>query len=179
MQSGKLSFFTMLFVMVSFLNVGAIQEKEFSIPEKISIAPEVILKRLDGAEVTLRDYRGKWVFLNFWATWCPPCVWEMPAMEKLYQKFKKHNFTMLAVSIDQGDPQKVRKFVAKYKLTFEIFHNPKGDVSVAFGASELPTTYIINPIGQITLIASGARDWTDEKIIDYLMELMSIKNGKN
>lgn len=173
MRTGKLSFFTLLFVTVSFLNAGASQEEDFSSSKKISIAPEVILKRLNGTEVMLSDYRGKWVFLNFWATWCQPCVWEMPAMEKLYQKFKNRNFTMLAVSIDQGDPQKVRKFATKYKLTFEIFHNPRGDVAAAFDVTGLPTTYLINPIGQMTLLASGARDWTDEKVIDYLTKLMS------
>ncbi|MFQ5431829.1 MAG: peroxiredoxin family protein [Nitrospinota bacterium] len=161
------------------MNVSAIQEKESGGSEKTSIAPEVMLTRLDGVEVMLGDYRGKWVFLNFWATWCPPCVWEMPAMEKLYQKFKKHNFAMLAISIDKGNPRKVRKFVARYKLTFEIFHNPKGDVAEAFGVSGLPTTYIINPTGQMTLLASGARDWPDEKEIDHLRKLMSIKNGRN
>ncbi len=169
----------MLFVALSFLNVGAIQGKESGSSKMTSSAPEVMLQTLDGVEVMLGDYRGKWVFLNFWATWCLPCVWEMPAMEKLYQKFKKHNFAMLAISIDKGDPEKIRKFVAKYKLTFEIFHNPKGDVAKAFGVSELPTTYLINPKGRMTLLASGAREWADEKEIDYLMKLMSFKNGKN
>ena len=178
MRTGKRPFFTILFVTLSFLNVDADPKKEFNIPKKLSIAPEVILKRLDGVEVMLGDYRGKWVFLNFWATWCPPCVWEMPAMEKFYQKFKKHDFTMLAISIDQGDPDKVRKFVTKYKLTFEIFHNPEGDVAKAFDVSELPATYIINPKGQIAVIASGAREWADEKVMDYLMDLMSFKNGR-
>ncbi len=138
-------------------------------------APELTLNRLSGGNVRLSDYRGKWVLLNFWATWCSPCVAEMPSMEEFSQKFKAKNMVVLAVSVDRGGPEKVKKFVKQYGITFEIFHDPESDASNRYGVSSLPSTFIINPKGDIVSQAQGMREWNDPEIVAYFDDLMKRK----
>ena len=139
------------------------------------LAPDMVLERLEGGQVKLSDYRGKWVFVNIWATWCPPCVYEMPAMEKFYQKFKDQNFTILAVSVDYKDAkQDVIDFVTEKNLTFEIFLDPENRSVFDFKAMGLPSTYIIDPDGYVVSQARGAREWMDPVIIEYFADLMSL-----
>ncbi|MBI5178474.1 MAG: TlpA family protein disulfide reductase [Nitrospinae bacterium] len=136
------------------------------------MAPELILHKLGGGDVKLSDYRGKWVFLNFWATWCVPCLQEMPSMESFHKKFKDKNMTMLAVSLDHGDATRVADFVKKKGITFEVFHDPESEASQKFGVYSLPSTFIINPRGVVVAQALGGREWTDPLIIDYFTGLM-------
>lgn len=136
-------------------------------------APDLALKKLEGGKINLSDYRGTWVFLNLWATWCPACVEEMPSLEKFYRKFKSKNLTVLAVSVDRADSRVVRDFVKKYGLTFEIFLDPENSSLRTFGAGGIPATYVINPKGEIVAEAVGPRDWMDPVIVDYFVGLMS------
>src|SRR5271157_1210381 len=85
---------------------------------KVVAAQDFGLPSLRGDYVKLSDYRGKVVFLNIWATWCPPCRDEMPSMESLYQRLKGRNFELLSVSIDREGEKVVRPFVAKFGLSF-------------------------------------------------------------
>jgi peroxiredoxin len=139
------------------------------------LAPDITLKKLEGGTVKLTDYRGKWVFLNLWATWCPPCIYEMPSMEKFYQKFKSKNLAIFAVSLDTADSkQAVIDFVIEKNLTFDIFLDPDNVTLRKFKTMSLPSTYVINPEGYIVSQAMGARDWNDPVIIEYFTDLMSI-----
>ncbi|MEK6710193.1 MAG: TlpA disulfide reductase family protein, partial [Nitrospinota bacterium] len=79
-------------------------------------APDFFLRTPEGGNRTLSQHGGRVVLLNFWATWCPPCVREMPAMERLYQEYKDRGLDVVAVSVDQGKLDEVREFVAKQKL---------------------------------------------------------------
>lgn len=138
-------------------------------------APELTLNRLEGGNARLSDYRGKWVLLNFWATWCSPCVAEMPSMEEFSKKFKTKNMVVLAVSVDRGGPDKVKRFVKQYGLTFEIFHDPDSEASNRYGVSSLPSTFVINPKGEIVSQADGMREWNDPEIVAYFNDLMKRK----
>lgn len=154
---------------------GAPQSAVAGEPTEYVQSPELELKKLEGGTVKLSDYRGKWVFLNIWATWCPPCVYEMPAMEKFYQKFKSNNLVMLAVSVDDRDKkQDVIDFVLDKKLTFDIFIDPENAVLKGFKTNSLPSTYIINPEGLIVSQAMGAREWMDPTVIEYFAGLMAV-----
>ncbi|MBI3793552.1 MAG: TlpA family protein disulfide reductase [Nitrospinae bacterium] len=135
-------------------------------------APEIRLVTLDGKKLHLADYKGKWVFLNFWATWCPPCLAEMPEMETFYQKFKAKNMVMLAVSVDKDDPARIRAFIKNHGYTFDVFNDPDGEALSKFGGSNIPATFIINPRGEIVSQANGPRSWTDKTIIDYFNDLL-------
>ncbi len=168
-----------VFLMGYWLVVGSPDSVNMVQAKEVVPAPEVVLENLEGGKISLKDYRGKWVFINFWATWCPPCIKEMPDMESFYNKFKKHNFVMLAVSIDKKK-KLVEKFVKKYNLTFEIFFDPKTKVAKQFGVKGIPATFVINPQGEIISQASGPREWMDPSIIDYFEKLMAVKeSGKD
>nr|WP_221452409.1 redoxin domain-containing protein [Bacillus benzoevorans] len=110
-------------------------------------APDFELENLSGEKVKLSDYRGKKVILNFWATWCPPCKEEMPAMEKFYQK-AGDDVEILAVNID---PQyNVQEFIDKMGITFPILLDKNDKVNSAYLIMTIPTTYFINEDGLIT-----------------------------
>jgi peroxiredoxin len=121
--------------------------------------PDFTLPDLEGRPVRLRDLRGKLVFLNFWATWCPPCRLEMPSMERLYQTFKQTEFVMLAVSIDRQGAEAVKPFMEELRLTFPALLDQTSAVARQYGLRGLPATYLIDPDGQLIGAAVGGRDW--------------------
>ena len=136
------------------------------------VAPEFMLKNLTGDSVRLEQFRGDYILLNFWATWCPPCVKEMPSMELLQQKFKEKGIHVVAISLDKEPKEEVAAFVAKLKLTFPILLDPDGIVSDPYGANALPSTFILNPEGRVIAAAKGERDWYSEEAISYFDELL-------
>ncbi len=110
------------------------------------VAPDFKLKNLAGDEVSLKDYRGKKVMLNFWATWCPPCKEEMPAMERFYNE-KSKDVEILAVNLD---PQNnVKSFVKGNNLTFPILLDQEGSTQQTYSIISIPTTFIIDEQGLI------------------------------
>jgi thiol-disulfide isomerase/thioredoxin len=116
------------------------------------------LRSLDGKEVSLADFSGKVVFLNFWATWCPPCVEEMPSMMRLYEKLRsKPNFVFLAVSSDDGwDP--VRKFFGSGPPPFTVLLDARGEIAQRYGTTQFPETYVLVD-GRVRAFIEGPRDW--------------------
>lgn len=133
-------------------------------------APSFSLKDLNGKTTTLENYRGQYVLLNFWATWCIPCLKEMPSMEQLHQKFKDQKFTVVAISIDTEPQQKVEGFVKKLKVNFPILLDPENESSDVYGVRSLPSTFLINPQGQVVAAAKGEREWFSEDALSYLEE---------
>ena len=111
-----------------------------------------------GRSVDLDDFRGKIVFLNFWTTWCPTCITEMPSMEKLHRKLLGKNFAMVTVNIRESASQ-VKNFFEKYKLTFTALLDTTGEVSTDFGIRSIPTTFILDKSGQIIGRIAGPREW--------------------
>ena len=114
-------------------------------------APDFELVDLNGRSVKLSEYNGKPVLLNFWATWCPPCKDEMPHMEKLYKKYNKEGFEILAVNVttSEKDPKHVGQFVDEYKLTFPIPLDEKGTVFHEYAIIGYPTSFFIDSDGVI------------------------------
>ncbi|HYF83711.1 MAG TPA: TlpA disulfide reductase family protein [Clostridia bacterium] len=104
------------------------------------------LEDLNGNKITLSQLKGKKVYLNFWATWCPPCKAEMPDIEKLYQETKDSDLVILAVNIAE-DKKTVQDFIAKNKYNFPILLDVKGEVSQLYQVSNIPTTYFIDTNG--------------------------------
>jgi peroxiredoxin len=128
-------------------------------PAEPSAAPDFTLSTLEGRPVRLREFRGKLVLVNFWATWCAPCLHEMPSMEQLYQTFKQTEFVLLAVSMDRQGEGVARPFVDKLKLTFPVLLDSTLEVSRQYSVRGLPTTYLIDPEGLLIGVVIGARDW--------------------
>jgi thiol-disulfide isomerase/thioredoxin len=113
-------------------------------------APDFTLASPDGKKLSLKDYRGKLVFLNFWATWCEFCREEMPSMERLYQEFKGKGFEVVAVNVKDKRSDALA-FVKKLKLSYPIMMDPEGEIELLYGAFGMPTTYLIDDKG--TLLA--------------------------
>lgn len=139
-------------------------------------APTFTLKDLNGKEVKLEDHRGKIVFLNFWATWCPPCREEMPSMEKLHIEFKDRDFTMLAIDLRE-DAKKVRAFKERFKLNFPMLLDSDGSVGSRYGVRSIPTTYLLDGKGYIIGGALGARDWASREAFELFNYLLTAKPG--
>jgi peroxiredoxin len=122
-------------------------------------APDFTLLNLEGNRVSLKDYRGKLVFLNFWATWCEPCKKEFPSMEKLYSEYQAKGLTILAVSIDIGKEDAVKAFADKMGATFPILLSTKGEITDSYWTWGTPTSYLIDRKGNMIGRALGPREW--------------------
>ena len=118
-------------------------------------APDFTLKDLAGTPYRLSELRGRVIFLNLWATWCPPCRDEMPSMEALYRRFKDRDFVMLAVAEDAGGEAAVRPFVDEMRLTFPVLLDPEATLSPRYGATGYPETFIIDREGRSHRSAVG------------------------
>ncbi len=124
-------------------------------------APDFELPDLEETTVRLSDYRGKVVFLNFWATWCQPCREEMPSMEVLYKQFKRDGLVVLAVSIDRvTTAQEIPPFVKSMNLTFPVLVDSWGQTDKRYKLMGVPETYIIDQQGVLREKVIGPRDWT-------------------
>ena len=129
-------------------------------PAKPRVAEDFSLKSPDGkTTIKLADYRGKVVFLNFWATWCKPCEEEMPSMERLHRKFKDQGLVVLALSEDADGAAAVMPFLKKHNLTFPVGLDPKMSVATLYGVWALPSTFIIDKRGNRAMFANGPREW--------------------
>lgn len=114
--------------------------------------PDFTLTTMDGKEVTLSDYKGKKVILNFWASWCPPCKAEMPHMQKYYdKKAEEQNFEILAVNLtsEEKSNRLVEKFLQSYGITFPVPLDEKGNIALKYQVITIPSTFILNTDGQI------------------------------
>jgi peroxiredoxin len=137
-------------------------------------APSFTLRDLNGKEVKLEDQREMIVFLNFWATWCPPCRAEMPSMEKLYREFHDRDFTILAINV-QEEAKKVRAFTEKLDLSFPILLDFQATVGSMYGVWSLPTTDLIDRAGYIIGGALGPRDWASKEAFELINHLLITK----
>ena len=135
-------------------------------------APNFTLKDEKGGDISLADYEGKVIMLNFWATWCGPCRTEMPDMVKLYDKYKERGFVILALD-QQEDARRVISFRDEYKLNFPLALDRSGRIGLKYGVRSLPTTYIIDSNGRVLAGALGIRKWNGSdahKLIESLLD---------
>lgn len=144
----------------------------YAAEEEGMVAPNFTLKNLNGEEISLSEFRGKYVLVNFWATWCGPCKIEMPSLESLYQRFKNKNFALLAISNDMFGATIVKPFVKANNLHFPILLDQRLKASNAFGVTSLPSTFMIDPKGEIIGALFGAEDWDTPSNILYFENLL-------
>ena len=140
-----------------------------------SPAPDFTLPDLERGKVSLKDFRGKLLMLNFWASWCVPCREEMPAMERLYQRYKDRGFVILGVNI-KDDKKSAVSFVRELKITFPIGFDPNGDVGLLYGAWGLPATYLIEARGIALARAWGPADWFSPRARELIEALLDAKS---
>lgn len=136
------------------------------------IAPDFTLNDMDDKPHALHDYRGKVVLINFWATWCPPCRKEMPALEALYQKLGSESFAVLAVN-QWEDADHVFAYTGDLNVfpTFPILFDPESAISEKYGVKGLPTSFLIDKKGQLVYRAVGGRDF-DHAEVERLIRVL-------
>ncbi|MCM3388966.1 redoxin domain-containing protein [Ureibacillus chungkukjangi] len=133
-------------------------------------APNFELKNLNGEKVMLSDLKGKKVFINFWTTWCPPCVKEMPTIQKFYEEHAHNeNIEILAVNVTDQElkVEHVKQFAHEYSISFPILLDEKGDVSINYEVLSIPTSVIINEEGMIIEQILGPV--TEEMLVSKLL----------
>ena len=128
-------------------------------PKQRLSAPGFRLPDLTAADVSLEQYRGKVVLMHFWATFCAPCVKEMPDLEALWQHYLGQDLVVLAIAADRSGDSAVRKFVEQTGVTFPVLLDPEGVVRNQYEVIALPTSYLIGRDGKISGRAVGSRAW--------------------
>jgi len=121
-------------------------------------------------KITLSQYRGQVVVLNFWATWCAPCVEELPSLVEMQRRFKGKGVTVLAVSVDV-DEGAYRRFVKDHNVNLLTVRDPDQKSNSLYGTSKFPETYVIDRNGVMRRKFIGAVDWTEPEITDFLSKL--------
>lgn len=134
-------------------------------------APDFTLKDLRGNLVRLQDLKGKVVFLNFWATWCPPCRLEMPAMEQLHKEFSDQGLVVLAVNFRES-PDEIKPFLKQHGLTFTALLDEEEKAFGLYRAWSLPTTFLTNRSGEIVGKVIGYRDWHSDHAKAFFRRLL-------
>jgi len=135
-------------------------------------APGFSLPDLTGKKIRLKDFRGKVVFLNFFATWCVPCRLEMPAMEWLYRTYRDKGLAVVAVGIRES-AKTVRAFTQEMKLSFPALLDMDGSVAYTYSVRPVPATYLIRRDGKILGRAFGAREWDSSEARQYFAQLLT------
>ena len=126
-------------------------------------APDFTLRNLQGNLEGLVNHKDKVIILNFWATWCAPCLEEMPAFEKLYRRYRSQGLTVLAVSLDKGDFSKVQDFVDSNNLTFPVLMDSDGVAEKLYPSFTIPFTYVIDKDGRVAARVDGAKNWASNE----------------
>jgi peroxiredoxin len=125
-----------------------------------------------GGRVSLGDHAGEVVLLNFWATWCPPCREELPALQALHASLASEGLTILAVSVDGGSADAVARFAAERGLAFPVLHDPSEEVARRYGVLAYPTSVVIDRAGRVVLSAPGAYAWSAPASIAWFRALL-------
>ena len=137
------------------------------------IAPDFTLKDLNGVEKSLKEFRGKVVLLNFWATWCSPCRIEIPSMVELYKRYKDKGLEIIGVNLDKLGRSGVEQFSKEYNISFPVLLDPAGKVGTNYGIVALPTTFILDREGKILERVTGGLDWTTEENLKKFETLLA------
>ena len=162
MLTTKKSFLSRLFVSGLFLLLILSGCQGGSAPSSVAVgevAPDFTLVNMDGEMVSLSDYLGQVVVINFWATWCPPCREEKPTMESLYEKFKEEGLVFLAVNVEADGHQVVSQYLLRQSYSFPILLDAKAEVQGLYGVFRYPESYIVDRNGVVAEHVIGGRDW--------------------
>lgn len=164
-----------------FANTGTDDSAQNRLLRKLDILPvpeqvapiEFSLPDIHGQRVSLAQFNGKVVFLNFWTTWCSECRTEMPAMERLHRRLPERDLVMVAVSLRES-AETVKRFMDQNRLTFTVLLDENGDIGTSYAVRAIPTTFILDRRGHIIGRALGARKWDSAKSVKLFERLLEI-----
>jgi len=136
-------------------------------------APAVHLESFSGGRASLADWKGALVVLNFWATWCTPCMLEMPTLESLWRQYRERRLVVIGISVDVGAPRHViAPYLSNLGLTFPVLLDPDMRTAQAWRVTALPATFIIGPEGDVVGMAIGPREWDGAEMRTLLESLL-------
>ncbi len=152
------------------LSTGLMTASELPVEERSEASYNFQLKSLtDGSTLNFEEYKGKVVFVNLWATWCAPCIAEMPSIQKLYDKVDSDDIKFVMISLDNSE-SKARKFVAKKGFTFPTYAKPPSLPKV-YQTASIPTTFVISKEGQIVSRKVGMANYDKKSFLNFLTKL--------
>ena len=125
---------------------------------------------MEGVKHNIRDYRGKPVIINFWATWCPPCRRELPSMNRAWKKIKEEGIVMIAVDVGE-DEDTIFTFMGDYPIDFTVLLDSSGEISANWPVVGLPTTFVLDNQGRLVYQAIGGREWDEDSLLDKVRAL--------
>jgi peroxiredoxin len=137
-------------------------------------AKSINLKGIDGKQYQLNDFKGKVTLVNFWATWCPPCVKEIPSLNHLQAVMDHPDFRMISVNYVE-EPETIRKFIKQIEVEFPILLDRSGEVARDWKVIVFPSTFIIGPDGKIIYGVNAAINWDSDETINQLKNLLPAK----
>ncbi len=164
--------------------LGAADDGEADMPDRTKLgefvpssqpypAPAISLADTTGQSIELSELQGKLVIVNLWATWCEPCLREMPSLERLQSRLGER-IAVLAVAEDRGGNKTVEPFIAKLGLkSVKIYIDPKSEAGHAFGVRGLPTSFLIDREGKVLGRVEGAAEWDSPKILGVIEPILS------
>ncbi|OJJ23662.1 thioredoxin [marine bacterium AO1-C] len=159
------------------LKTGTMQASAKKDTEQVNAPYNFKLRTLDGKLVNFEEFKGKTVFLNLWATWCPPCIAEMPDIHKLYKEVGSDKIKFVMVSLD-NEPQKAVNFIQRKGYTFPVYTAP-GNLPQAYASRSIPTTFVISPKGKIVVKHKGMASYNTSKFKKLLADITNQSLSKN
>jgi len=128
-----------------------------------------LLKDMNGQTISLKEMKGKTIFINFWATWCPPCIAEMPSIQQLYRQFE-NNPQVAFLLVSNEKPEKISRFMQKHQFSLPIYSAMARSPQI-FASASIPVSFIVSPAGEIVVKKTGSAKWHGNKMIDLINEL--------
>ena len=168
-----------LFLSTNFLSASSKQSPlsfdEQNVLKNLKISPakfwlkanNFTAKNSDGLIVSLSDYLGRFILLNFWATWCYPCLKEMPDLEEAFKHFRETQFVVLAVAMGE-DVDKIKQFSKKNSFTFPLISDETMEITNLYGVKNIPVTFLIDPEGVVLGRALGIRKWSSPELLKFI-----------
>jgi cytochrome c biogenesis protein CcmG/thiol:disulfide interchange protein DsbE len=130
-------------------------------------APAFSVTADNGQTITAKQFGGKLLVLNFWATWCPPCIEEMPSLDEFQRQFANSGVVVLGVSVDK-DEKAYKRFLSRVKVAFLTTRDPDNKINAEYGTYRFPESYIINSDGKVLMKIISSTNWTDERMLSYV-----------
>jgi cytochrome c biogenesis protein CcmG/thiol:disulfide interchange protein DsbE len=134
-------------------------------------APDFSITADNGQTVSASSFGGKLLVLNFWATYCPPCIEELPSLDQFQRQFASSGVVVLGVSIDK-DEKAYKRFLSRVNVSFMTARDPESKINAEYGTLKIPESYIINSEGKVVMKIISDTNWTDEKMVSYVKSLL-------
>ncbi len=157
-----------LAVALIFVVAGTLQEKVVS---EGDTAPNFSITTDQGRQITRSSFGGKLLVLNFWGTWCAPCVEEVPSLSEFSKRYQNQGVVVVGISVDRNE-KLYRDFVRRNKVAFQTARDPEADIAGSYGTFKYPETYIIDQKGKVVQKIIGPQNWTDPAYLNYFEKLL-------